>query len=40
MTIEGFRDYFAFYLQTDGQYEKTIQMLEDMFRACVLEFLG
>ena len=26
----------AFYPQTDGQYERTIQTLEDMLRACVL----
>ena len=28
----------VFHLQTDGQSEKTIQNLEDMLRACVLEF--
>ena len=28
----------AFHLQTDGQFERTIQTLEDMFQACVLEF--
>lgn len=28
----------AFYLQTDGQSERTIQILEDMLRACVLDF--
>ena len=26
--------------QTDGQSERTIQVLEDMLRACVLEFCG
>ena len=30
----------AFHLQIDGQSEKTIQILEDMLRACVLEFEG
>ena len=30
----------AFHSQTDGQSERTIQMLEDMFRACVIEFKG
>ena len=30
----------AFHPQTDGQYERTIQTLEDMLRACVLEFRG
>ena len=28
----------AFHPQTDGQYERTIQTLEDMLHACVLEF--
>ena len=28
----------AFYPQTDGQLERTIQTLEDMLRACVLDF--
>ena len=28
----------AFHLQTDGQSKKTIQTLEDMLQACVLEF--
>lgn len=28
----------AFHLQTDGQTKRTIQNLEDMFHACVLEF--
>ena len=28
----------AFYPQTDGQSERTIQILEDMLQACVLEF--
>ncbi|WMV25473.1 hypothetical protein MTR67_018858 [Solanum verrucosum] len=26
--------------QTDGQEERTIQTLEDMFRACVIDFKG
>ena len=30
----------AFHPQIDGQSERTIQILEDMFRACVLEFEG
>ncbi|GKG13027.1 putative reverse transcriptase domain-containing protein, partial [Tanacetum coccineum] len=28
----------AYHLQTDGQSERTIQTLEDMLRACVIEF--
>ncbi|GKD76723.1 putative reverse transcriptase domain-containing protein [Tanacetum coccineum] len=30
----------AYHLQTDGQSERTIQTLEDMLRACVLDFRG
>ncbi|GJU83957.1 putative reverse transcriptase domain-containing protein [Tanacetum coccineum] len=30
----------AYYSQTDGQSESTIQTLEDMLRACVLDFEG
>ncbi|KAL2240852.1 UNVERIFIED_CONTAM: Transposon Ty3-I Gag-Pol polyprotein, partial [Sesamum indicum] len=30
----------TFYPQTDGQSERTIQTLEDMMRACVIEFKG
>ena len=30
----------TFHPQTDGQSERTIQMLEDMLRACVMEFKG
>ncbi|GJY85042.1 putative reverse transcriptase domain-containing protein [Tanacetum coccineum] len=30
----------AYHPQTDGQSERTIQTLEDMLRACVLDFRG
>ncbi|KAA0037923.1 putative DNA/RNA polymerases superfamily protein [Cucumis melo var. makuwa] len=30
----------SFHPQTDGQFERTIQTLEDMLRACVLQFKG
>ena len=30
----------AYHLQTDGQSERTIQTLEDMLRACVIDFYG
>ncbi|GJZ17629.1 putative reverse transcriptase domain-containing protein [Tanacetum coccineum] len=30
----------AYHLQTDGQSERTIQTLEDMLRACVIDFGG
>ena len=30
----------AFHPHTDGQSERTIQTLEDMLRACVMEFRG
>jgi hypothetical protein len=30
----------AYHLQTDGQSERTIQTLEDMLRACVIDFSG
>ena len=29
-----------FHLQTDGQLERIIQILEDMLRACVLDLKG
>ena len=28
----------AFHPQTDGQYKRTIQILEDMLRGCVMDF--
>ena len=30
----------SFHLQTDGQSERTIQILEDMLRVCVLDLKG
>ena len=38
----GTRLHFSatFHSQTDGQSERTIQTLEDMLRACVMEFKG
>ena len=30
----------AFHPQTDGQSERTIQVFEDMLRACVIQFGG
>ena len=30
----------VFHPQTDGQFKRTIQVLEDMLRACVLDFKG
>ena len=30
----------AFHPQTDGQFERTVQTLEDMLRACILDFKG
>ena len=30
----------AYHLQTDGQSERRIQILEDMLRACMLDFKG
>jgi len=31
---------FAYHRQTNGQSERTIQSLEDLLRACVLDNLG
>ena len=33
-------DFVVAHLQTDGQSERTIQILEDMLRACTLNFGG
>ena len=30
----------SYHSQTDGQNERTIQTLEDMLRACVIDFKG
>jgi len=30
----------AYHLETDGQFEGTIQILEDMLRACMIDFKG
>ena len=30
----------AFHPQTDGQSERTIQVLDDMLRVCILDFKG
>jgi len=30
----------AFHPRTDGQSERTIQTLEDMLRACALDYIG
>jgi len=30
----------AYHPQTDGQFEKTIQVLEDLLRACISKFGG
>ena len=38
----GIRLHFitSYHLQTDGKSEQTIQMMEDMLRACVIDFGG
>ena len=38
----GTRLHFSnvFHPQTDGQFERTIQTLEDMLKACVMDFRG
>ncbi|XP_070009621.1 uncharacterized protein [Nicotiana sylvestris] len=33
-------EYYIWWSQTDGQSERTIQILEDMLRSCILEFGG
>ena len=33
-------EYCFFYRQTDGQSERTIRVLEDILRACVLDLKG
>jgi hypothetical protein len=30
----------AYHLQTDGQFERIIQILEDVLRLCILDFKG
>ncbi|KAI3822128.1 hypothetical protein L1987_09709 [Smallanthus sonchifolius] len=39
-TAKGHDTIWAYHPQTDGQSERTIQTLEDMFRACIIDFGG
>jgi hypothetical protein len=37
---DSFDSYFSYHLQTDGEAERVNQILEDMLRACVMEYPG